>query len=157
MTTRRAHNYGGTLDRFESIALRKRYRTEMTKGIWYTGPTGSGNSHAVFNNTHGEFGSYHPETHYGTFKNVNDEWWDGYNGQPIVILNEFRGQVAFGELLDLTDKWPKSVKWRYRESVPFLAKYVLDASIKSPEDVFRRQTDDEQWVQFHRRFEVKLD
>eukprot|EP00873_Tetraselmis_striata_P036131 jgi/Tetstr1/456395/TSEL_043129.t1 len=97
------HKYGRTLDRIEAIALRKRFRTEMTKGIWYTGPTASGKSHKVFE-------GYDPDTHY--VKNLNEEWWDGYKGHPVVIFNEFRGQIKFSELLDLVDKWPKTVKWR---------------------------------------------
>lgn len=139
------HQYGRTLDRLEAIALRKKWRQWPTKGIWYTGPTGAGKSHKVFDN-------YHPDTHY--VKNLNEDWWDGYKGQEYVILNEFRGQISFSELLDLADKWPKTVKWRGKESVPFLAKYVLVASIKTPQDVYRRQCEDEPWGQFHRRFEV---
>lgn len=138
------HMYGRTLDRLESIALRKKFRTEMTRGIWYTGPAGAGKSHAVFE-------GYSPETHY--VKNLNEEWWDGYKGQETVILNEFRGEIRFSELLDLCDKWPKMVKWRGRESVPFLAKRVLVASVKSPREVYCRQ-EGEPWEQFDRRFDV---
>ena len=115
------HQYGRTLDRLEAIALRKKVRKWQTQGVWYTGPTSSGKSHAVFTNTHGEYGSYDPETHY--LKNLCEEWWDGYKGQSIVIFNEFRGQVPFSELLDLCDKWPKTVKQRNKEPVPFLARY----------------------------------
>ena len=42
------HQYGRTLDRLESIALRKKFRTEMTKCTWYTGPSGAGKSHKIF-------------------------------------------------------------------------------------------------------------
>jgi hypothetical protein len=140
------HKYGRTLDRVEAISMRLKYRTEMTKGIWYTGPTGSGKSHKVFEN-------FHPSTHY--VKNLNEDWWDGYKQQDYVILNEFRGQISFSELLDLTDKWPKTVKWRNREPVPFTSKYVLVASIKQPEDVYKNSSKDEEpWGQFSRRFEV---
>lgn len=144
--------YGRTLDRLEIISLRKQFRTEMTKGIWYTGPTGSGKSHKAFTETHGEYGPYNPDTHY--VKNLHEEWWDGYRGQPVVILNEFRGQVRFSELLDLVDKWPKMVKWRGRESVPFLAKYVIVTSSVCPRDVYYNLSSDESWAQFERRFDV---
>eukprot|EP00873_Tetraselmis_striata_P044649 jgi/Tetstr1/464913/TSEL_009647.t1 len=141
------HKYGRTLDRIEAIALRKRFRTEMTKGIWYTGPTASGKSHKVFD-------GFDPDTHY--VKNLNEEWWDGYKGHPVVIFNEFRGQIKFSELLDLVDKWPKTVKWRNREAVPFLAKEIRIASIKPPEHVFARivENEEEPWGQFQRRFTV---
>lgn len=139
------HMYGRTFKEIEMIALRKRYRTEMTQGVWIVGPSGSGKSHTAFE-------GYNPETHY--VKNLNEDWWDGYKGQETVILNEFRGQIAFAELLDLCDKWPKTVKWRGREPVPFLAKKVIVTSIKEPNDVYRRQCDDEPWEQFARRFDI---
>eukprot|EP00873_Tetraselmis_striata_P010697 jgi/Tetstr1/430961/TSEL_020716.t1 len=108
---------------------------------------GGGKSHKVFE-------GYDPDTHY--VKNLNEEWWDGYKGHPVVIFNEFRGQIKFSELLDLVDKWPKTVKWRNRESVPFLAKEIRVASIKPPEHVFSRivENEEEPWGQFQRKFTV---
>ena len=139
------HQYGRTLREAEAILLRKKFRTEMTEGIWLTGETGAGKSHAVFQN-------FDPEKMY--VKNLNEDWWDGYKGQEIVILNEFRGQIRFSELLDLADKWPKSVKWRNREPVPFLAKKVIITCVKEPKSVYKNLEEDETWAQFERRFKV---
>jgi|688.fasta_scaffold277193_1 hypothetical protein len=140
------HQYGRTLREAEAILMRRKFRTEMTKGIWYTGPTAAGKSHKVFE-------GYSPETHY--VKNINEDWWDGYRQQPIVVLNEFRGQIPLSELLDLIDKWPKTVKWRNRESVPFTSSTVLIASIFPPEEVYKRSVArGEAWGQFLRRVEV---
>lgn len=137
------HQYGRTMDRLETIAYRKKFRTWMTKGVWYTGPTGAGKSHRVFE-------GYDPETHY--VKNLQDEWWDGYKGQSIVIFNEFRGQIKFSELLDLMDKYPKTVKQRNREPVPFLAEEIRIASIKTPDEVYSCAClDSEPFAQFQRR------
>lgn len=138
------HQYGRTLDRVQEIAFRKQFRTEQTKGVWITGPSGAGKSHAAFKD-------YHPDTHYN--KNLCDEWWDGYVGQEIVVLNEFRGQIKFAEILDLVDKWPKTVKVRNKAPVPFLAKKLIITSIKKPEDVYVHQHG-EPWEQFTRRFEI---
>lgn len=140
------HMYGRTLRDIEAIALRKKYRTWMTEGLWIYGPPGTGKSHFAFSD-------YSAETHY--IKNLNEDWWDGYKGQPIVVLNEFRGQVKLSEMLDLVDKWPKTVKWRCRESVPFLATKVIVTSIFKPEEIFNFQASREPWGQFVRRFEVK--
>ena len=143
------HQYGRTLDRLEAIALRQKFRTWMTLCTWYTGHTGSGKSWHCFK-AHGE---YDPKTHY--VKNLNEDWWDGYKGQPIVILNEFRGQIPFTEMLDLIDRWPKTVKWRGKESVPFLARHIVIASIKRPEDVYVNQDQTgEPWGQWTRRVKV---
>ena len=141
------HMYGRTLDRIEDIALRQRFRTEMTIGTWYCGATGVGKSHAVF-------AGFSPETHYVKALGAADlKWWDGYTGQETVIFNEFRGQVQFSEMLDLMDKWPKTVSRRGREPVPFLAKRLLIASIRHPHDVYVHQ-EGEPWGQFDRRCTV---
>jgi len=141
------HQYGRTLEKLEDIALRQRFRTKMTKGIWYGGPSNAGKSHACFQ-------GFDPKTHY--VKPLGDadlKWWDGYTGQETVIFNEFRGQIQFSELLDLMDKWPKTVSRRGREPVPFLATKLLISSIRLPQDVYVNQQG-EPWEQFERRCEV---
>ena len=140
------HQYGRTLERIELIALRKRFRSWMTKGIWYWGSTGTGKSHTAFKD-------YDPSTHY--IKDLNENFWNGYKGQPIVIMNEFRGQIPFSELLDLCDKWPKTVKWKCSEGVPFLAKTLIVTSCKRPEDIYYNiLSEDESIDQLRRRFDI---
>jgi len=140
------HQYGRTLSAVEDIALRKKARTEMTKGIWYWGPSGVGKSHQAFK-------GFHPDTHYN--KPLEDAWWDGYKGQETVIFNEFRAcHLKFSTLLALVDKWPYSVPRRGREPVPFMAKTFIVTSIMHPREVFRALEEDESWQQFERRFEV---
>ena len=141
--------YARTLDRAETIALRRKWRKWMTEGYWYVGPSYSGKSHAAFE---GEW-PYDPETSY--VKNLNEEFWDGYIGQETVILNEFRGQIPLSELFDLVDKWPKMVKIKGREARPFLAKRVIVTSIKSPRQCYSEAlVENEPWEQFERRFKI---
>lgn len=135
------HQYGRVMDRIEDITLRGRWRNSMTTGIWYTGPTSAGKSHMCFVD-------YDPSTHYE--KTLADKWWDGYKGQETVILNEFRGEINFGELMALVDKWPMKVPRRGREPVPFLAKVVKVSTIMSPADMWPGQPLEE----FNRRFQV---
>ena len=141
------HQYGRTLERVETIALRKRFRTEMTSCVWYTGPSGAGKSHKVFED-------YEPAKCF--IKDLSVDWWDGYCGQEIVILNEFRGEIKFSMMCALIDKWPMTVPIRGKESVPFLAKEVRVACIKTPEDVYHRTAEaaGEPWQQFERRVQV---
>lgn len=139
------HQYGRTFDRLETIALRKKFRTEMTEGIWYWGATGVGKSHKVFHD-------YNPATHY--VKDLETEWWDGYTGQEIVIFNEFRSQFKFSFLLSLMDKWPLDVKVRNKESVPFLAKKLLFTSCDKPQDAYSN-IDSVRFQQFTRRCKIK--
>jgi hypothetical protein len=140
------HMYGRTLERIETIALRKKFRNWMTEGIWYWGPTGVGKSHRAF-------ADFNPATHY--VKNLNEDFWNGYKGQPIVIMNEFRGQVSFSELLDLVDKYPKNVKWKCTEGVPFLARKLIITSSKEPYDIYYNAlSEDESIEQLKRRFTI---
>jgi len=139
------HQYGRTLDKIEDIKLRKKYRTEMTKGIWYYGKTGVGKSHKAFE-------EYSPDTHYP----VPDDngWWDGYRQQDCVILNDFRGRISYNELLQMVDKWPFQVKRRGREPMPFTSKLVIITSSLRPEEVYHNRNAEDSMEQFYRRFEV---
>lgn len=141
------HQYGRTLTMVEDICMRKKYRTKMTKGIWYWGPTGVGKSHMAFK-------GFTPETHY--VHNVNDGgWWDAYRQQPVVIINEFRGQIQFGELIDLLDKWPKTVKRRNREPIPFTSELVIITSCAPPTEVYMNVLKGEEKLdQLTRRCEI---
>lgn len=141
------HQYGRTLTKAEDVAKRKMYRTWMTEGEWYWGPTGVGKSHVAF-------AGYNAETHY--VKPVLDEWWDGYTGQETVIINDFRGQIPFSELLNLVDKWPHYVKRRCREPTPFMARKVIVTSALPPEQVYYKVCEHscDSIEQLNRRFSI---
>lgn len=137
------HQYGRTLNKIEEIYLRKQYRQEMTKGIWYYGETGVGKSHKAFEN-------FTPETHF--VKNLNEEFWDGYTGQEVVIFNEFRGQYRFSEILDLLDKYPKTVKIKGKAPIPFISKLIIFTSCNRPEDIYINCN--EKMDQLYRRLDI---
>lgn len=141
------HQYGRTLTKIEDIALRKKFRSWMTTCDWLYGPTGSGKSHKAFE-------GYSPETHY--VLNLNDNgWWDGYTGQETIIINEFRGQIKYSELLDLIDKYPKTVKRRNREPVPFLGRHIVVTSSMKPSEVYHNLEQGDGIGQLLRRINVK--
>lgn len=140
------HMYGRTIDKLEDVALRKKFRTWMTIGSWYYGETGSGKSEHVYRD-------YNPSTHY-VFPNDNG-WFDGYKGQEIVIFDDFRGNtIPFAELLSLCDKYPKCVKRRNREPVPFLAKEIRITSSLHPMSIYTNLHTDDKLDQLYRRFKI---
>lgn len=139
------HQYGRTLNKIEELKMRKQYRQEMTKGIWYFGETGTGKSHTSLKD-------YNPDTHY-IYPNDNG-WWDGYKQQETVVFNEFRGQIPYSELLTLVDKWPHQVKRRGREPLPFTTKTVIITSSLQPEEVYKNLSQNDDLAQLYRRFTI---
>lgn len=143
------HQYGRTLNKIEDIAMRRKFRTEMTTCIWYYGSTGVGKSHKAFEN-------YHPDTHY-VLPNDNG-WWDAYTQQDTVIINDFRGWIPYDRLLQLIDQWPETVNRRGREPMPFISKNIIITSSLAPEEVYCHRMENDKIEQLLRRIcVVKLE
>jgi len=86
-----------TLKRIASDHQPKPVPLETSRpGLWIHGPTRTGKSHSV----HSAF----PNAY---LKN-NDKWWDGYNGEDVVYLEDLdKYDVKLGGLLKRwVDKWP---------------------------------------------------
>lgn len=43
-------------------------------------------------------------------KNPRTKWWDGYQGEANVIIDEFRGSIDVSYLLRWLDRYPCSVE-----------------------------------------------
>lgn len=66
----------------------------------YWGPTGVGKSRRAW----GEAGmEAYP-------KDPRNKWWDGYSGQPNVVIDEFRGDIGINNILRWLDRYPVSVE-----------------------------------------------
>lgn len=140
------HQYGRTLNKIEDYKLRNNERTEAPKCIWYWGETGVGKSHKAYENTTRD----NRYTH-----NKQEKWWDKYEQQDYVILNDYRGEIPYGTLLELLDKWPFDVIRRGREPIPFNSKYIIITAPKPPEKTYYKQNEKEDNIkQLLRRIEV---
>lgn len=69
--------------------------------IVYWGRTGAGKTRAVFDNLHSTEDIYvHP----------GGSWFDGYEGQPIVLFDDYAGsEFKLQYLLKLLDRYPMQV------------------------------------------------
>lgn len=139
------HQYGRTLSKIEDLRMRKLFRTEAPEVVWYFGATGVGKSHKAYEN-------YNSDTHYNW--KYDGDWQDGYAQQDIVIINEFRGSIPYGLLLQLCDKYPYDLRRRNREPIPFISKKIIITSCDPPEKVYSKLSMTDSLDQLYRRIEV---
>lgn len=66
----------------------------------FWGPTGTGKSHRAWAEAGMDSYSKDPRT----------KFWDGYNGESNVVLDEFRGSIDISHLLRWLDKYPVRVE-----------------------------------------------
>lgn len=95
--------------------------------VWLTGPTGSGKTRWCWEN-------YDPDDIWTASCSL--QWFDGYHGQSVALLDDFRGHwCKFSFLLKVID--------RYRLAVPvkggfvnWVPKTILITCIMPPEEVY---------------------
>lgn len=97
---------------------------EMVNTV-YWGPSGSGKTRRATE----EAG----EDVYWLSKGDSNQsvWWDNYNGQDAVILDDFYGWIPWSMLLRLLDRYPFSVQCK-GGSRPFTSKRVFITSNSEP-------------------------
>lgn len=69
----------------------------------YWGVSGSGKTHRSFDEIESSGEPYYR-------KNPLTKWWDGYNGEELVVIDEFAGIIGITHLLQWLDKYPVSVE-----------------------------------------------
>jgi len=110
----------GNLTRIAKDHARPGFR-EGTKCNVYWGPTGTGKSHRAFGEGPGAY-----------VKNPNIKWWDGYQGEETVIIDEFSGLIDITYLLRWIDRYPCMVEVK-GGAVVLNAKTFIITSNLSPE------------------------
>lgn len=96
-------------------------RSWVTRLYFYIGRSGCGKTRAA--SVHSDEAYWKPP----------GKWWDGYDGQEVVICDEFYGStMPFSELLRLCDRHPLRVETK-GGSVQFLAKKLIFTSNQHPQ------------------------
>jgi len=129
-----ADTHGATLARYPRglTLIRSLYaepRIEPPKVIWIFGPTGVGKTRAATDFANAHYGGYWMST-------GNLQWFDGYDGESVAIIDDFRGKhCTFPFLLRLLDRYPFRVpiKGGFMEWVP---KVIFITCPYSPSEVF---------------------
>lgn len=101
------------------ITLKARRRDFQTHWELHLGEPGTGKTTSV--------ASRYP----GAYWKAANEWWCDYNGEPVVVLDEFYGYLPFTTLLRLGDSTPLSVQVK-GASRQFLASTVIFISNSHP-------------------------
>lgn len=101
---------------------------------WFYGPSGSGKTrHAV------EMGG---DDYWISARDL--KWWDGYYGQKVVIIDDFRGDFCtFHELLRILDRYPYRVQIK-GSSLWLQADTIIITSCYSYEEVYDTREDIDQ-------------
>lgn len=94
-----AHTYPATYIKYHKgiEALKsKMFEPRKTKPtvIWRWGETGTGKTRAAF------------ESHESVYIKDGTHWWDGYEQQDAIIIDDFDGKWPFRDLLRLLDHYP---------------------------------------------------
>jgi hypothetical protein len=67
----------------------------------HQGDAGQGKTRAVYERAHVHYG----EMPYALFS-MSPEWWDGYQGENVILLDDFYGQLPLNRLLRILDGYP---------------------------------------------------
>lgn len=90
------------LERLKSLAIQPLEREVHV--TWLYGSPGSGKTRYIWDN------------YLNVYSKPSGNWWDGYNGEDVLLLDDFDAEIPFQELLKVLD--------RYKYRVPIKGGYI---------------------------------
>lgn len=117
-------------------------RTWKPTVIWLHGATGTGKSRMA--------NTMYPDAY---TKADASKWWDGYDGQEAVIMDDYRDNwMSFNELLTLIDRYERRVEFK-GGSRQFLATTIVITCHVHPKDLYQN-VETERKDQLLRRIDI---
>lgn len=120
--------YHKAFQRYRGIKLPNRNWVTHTQVLW--GPPGTGKTRAAFD----EAG---PDAYWLPKPNGSRVFWDGYEGQENVVIDEFFGWMPRDLMCRICDRYPFRVETK-GGSVPFVAKKIWITSNSPPVEWWTR-------------------
>jgi len=118
--------------KMQSIYKKPRASTDPPTVLWFWGPTGSGKSRAAHDT--------YPDAYY---KMPGNKWWDGYEQQDCVIVDDYRRDFCtFSELLRLLDRYPHRVEMK-GASVQFKSTTIIITTPKDPRSTWEGRSEED--------------
>lgn len=134
-------SYGSMVRYHRGVQMYYQIKNKNKKREWqtvcyvYYGDAGTGKTEAAKEECRvWGGGTYWLTLEGGTFGKV---WWDGYNGEENVVIDEFNCQLKFTDFKRLIDSSPLTVPIK-GGMVPFLAKRVWFLSNTPPNDWYMK-------------------
>lgn len=115
--------------RFGEIGLNlyAKHREGPSRNIWRWGLAGVGKTRWVFDN----FGDIYVKD--GT------QWWDGYEGQEVILIDDFDGRWPYRDLLRLLDRYP--YRAQVKGSYVVVNSTVIVITCEHPPDYFWQENE----------------
>ena len=123
-----AQKYGRVFDRYEGIYLKQKTRTEPPTVLWFYGKTGTGKSREAARIGDGKAYEWA----------FNDrDWQDNYKHQSVTILDDFRGQMPYNNLLRLLDRYGYDMSRRGVCPLKMTSETIIITSSLRPEECYK--------------------
>ncbi len=115
------------LHAYRSLFVEHRQWHTTCHVLW--GPTGSGKTTKALEMCKKEEGDFFCLTR--SMVNQSTIWWDGYDGQETIFIDEFYGWIPYSQFLVLIDQIPLTVQMK-GGSRPFTSKKIIITSNQDP-------------------------
>lgn len=99
---------------------------------WHYGESGTGKSYAQI-----QLQQEHGRDEVYVLSDFQNGGFDHYQGEQILFLDEFKGELSFKQLLTILDKYPQQIHARYT-NIYALWTEVHITSIFSPEEAYNK-------------------
>jgi len=119
--------YTGSINRHRML-VGSTQRDFITKTLVLYGPPGTGKSHYALNFCKGKSSYWLPRQ-----SGQGQLWWDGYDGQEVVVIDDFDSSIPYTRMLRLCDKYPYAVQTR-GSAKEFTSHYIIITSNKKFDD-----------------------